>query len=140
MHSKFTPKIWSAPKFHSKSFGVHLNSTAKVLECTSSPLQNFWSALQVHSKKFGVNSKSTPKNWSAQNSAPKMSYFWSEQLPTPIFLEWTVVHSIFFGVDTFPLQIVGVHVVKVWSAFSLTHFFIICIFFLVFLMFFMGLG
>jgi hypothetical protein len=26
----------------------------------------------------------------------------------------------FFGVDTFPLQNVGVHVVKVWSAFNLT--------------------
>jgi hypothetical protein len=50
-----------------------------------------------------------------------MSNFWSEQLPTPIFLEWTAVHSIFFGVDTFALQNVRVHVVKVWSAFSLTH-------------------
>jgi hypothetical protein len=120
MHSKFTPKIWSAPKVRSKSFGVHLKSTPKVLECTSSPLQNFWSALQVHTKRFGVNSNSTPKNWSAQNSTPKMSNFWSEQLPTPIFLEWTAVHSIFFGVVTFPLKNVGVHVVKVWSAFSLT--------------------
>jgi hypothetical protein len=44
-----------------QKFGVHLSSTPKVLECTSSPLQNFWSALQVHSKKFGVHSKSTPK-------------------------------------------------------------------------------
>jgi hypothetical protein len=35
-------------------------------------------------------------------------------------MEWTAVHFIFFGVDTFPLQNVGVHVVKVWSAFSLT--------------------
>jgi hypothetical protein len=50
-----------ALKIHSKIFGVHLKSTPKFLECTSSPLQNFWSALQVHSKKFGVHSKSTPK-------------------------------------------------------------------------------
>jgi hypothetical protein len=50
-----------------------------------------------------------------------MSNFWSEQLPTPIFLEWTAVYSIFFGVDTFSLQNVGLHVVKVKSAFSLTQ-------------------
>ena len=111
MHSKFTPKIWSAPEVHSKSFGVHLKSTPKFLECTSSPHQKIWSELKVHSK----------KNWSAQNSTPKMTNFWSEQLPTPIFLEWTAAHSIFLGVDTFPLQNVGVHVVKVWSAFSLTQ-------------------
>jgi hypothetical protein len=49
-----------------------------------------------------------------------MSDFWSEQLPNPIFLEWMAVHSIFFGVDTCSLQNVGVHEVKVWSAFSLT--------------------
>jgi hypothetical protein len=49
-----------------------------------------------------------------------MSNFWSEKPPTPIFLEWAAFHSIFFGVDTFPLQNVEVHVVKVWSAFSLT--------------------
>jgi hypothetical protein len=61
------------------------------------------------------------KHWSAQNSTAKMANFCSEQLPTPIFLEWTAVYSIFFGVDTFPLQNFGVHVVKVWSAFSLTH-------------------
>jgi hypothetical protein len=30
------------------------------------------------------------------------------------------VHSIFFGVKTCPLQNVGVHVVNVWSVFSLT--------------------
>jgi hypothetical protein len=51
-----------------------------------------------------------------------MTNFRSEQLPTSIFLEWTAVHSIFFGMDNFPLQNVGVHVVKVWSAFSLTLF------------------
>jgi predicted transporter len=87
---------------------VHFKSTPKDLERTQSPLQ---------------------KNWSAQNSTPKMSNFWSEQLPTPICLEWTAVHSIFFGVDTFPLQNVEVHVVKVWSAFSLA---------LLFLQFFFG--
>ena len=104
-----------------QKFGVHLMSTPKVLECTSSPLQI-----------FGVHWKSTPKNlectkcplqknWSTQNFTPKMSNFWSEQLPTPIFLEWTAVHSIFFGVQTCLLQNFGVHVVKVWSAFSLTQ-------------------
>jgi hypothetical protein len=39
----------------------YLKSTPKVLERTSSPLQNFWSAIQVHPKKIGVHSKSTPK-------------------------------------------------------------------------------
>jgi hypothetical protein len=74
MHSKFTPKICSASKVHSKSFGVHLKSTPK----------------------FGVHSKLTPKtNWSTQHSTPKISKFWSAQLPTPILLEWTAVHSIF---------------------------------------------
>jgi hypothetical protein len=81
---------------------VQFKSTPKKLEWTQSPLQ---------------------KNWSAQNSTAKMSNYWSEQLPTPIFLEWKAVHSIFFffGLDTFPLQNFGVHVVKVWSAFSLTQ-------------------
>jgi hypothetical protein len=54
---KVHSKIWSAPKVHSKSFGVHLKSTPKDLECTQSPLQ---------------------KIWSGQNSTPRMSYFWSE--------------------------------------------------------------
>jgi hypothetical protein len=115
-----------------QKFGRHLKSTPKVLECTLtlSPLQNFWSALQVHSKKFGVHSKSILKNWT-QHFTPKRSTFWSAQLPTPIFLEWTAFQSISFwvvgcsllfsvGVDTCPLQNVGVHVVKFWSAFSLT--------------------
>ena len=76
MHSQFTPKIWSASQVHSKSFGVHLKSASKLLvhfkstpknlECTQSPLQ---------------------RNWSIQHSTPKMSKFWSAQLPTPIFLE-----------------------------------------------------
>jgi hypothetical protein len=111
MHSKFTQKIWSAPKVHYKSFAVHLKSTQKILECTkkSTHLECTQSPLQ--------------KNWSTQHStSPKMLKFWSAQLLTPFFLEWTAVHFIlFFGVDTCPLQNVGVHVVKVWSAFSLTQ-------------------
>jgi hypothetical protein len=129
MHSKFTPKIWSAPKVHSKSFGVHFKSTPKFLECTSIPLQKIWSALKVHSKKFGVHSKSTPKNlectqsplqkyWSTQHSTPRMSTFWSAQLPTLIFLEWTAVHSNFVGVDRCSLHLF-------WSGQMFTPFFLV---------------
>jgi hypothetical protein len=123
-----TPIYLEWTTFHSKIFhylGVNnhaLKGPSKNLECTWSPLQKFWSAPQVYSKIFGVHFKSTPKslectqsalqkNWSAQNSTPKMSNFWSEQPPTPIFLEWTAVHSIFFGLDTFPTP-------KCWSACS----------------------
>jgi hypothetical protein len=41
------------------------------------------------------------------------------RLPTPKLLEWTLVHSKTFGVDTCPLQKFGVHVGNFWSAFSL---------------------
>jgi hypothetical protein len=34
----------------------------------------------------------------------KCTPFWSGQLSTPIFLEWTIGHSNIFGVDSFPLQ------------------------------------
>jgi hypothetical protein len=110
MHSKFTQKIWSAPKVHYKSFAVHLKSTQKILECTkkSTHLECTQSPLQ--------------KSWSTQHSTPKMSKFWSAQLLTPFFFGVDSCSLyFFFGVDTCPLQNVGVHVVKVWSAFSLTQ-------------------
>ena len=108
-----TPIYLEWTPFQSKIFhflGVN-NHTLKIhfknLECASSLLQKFWSAPQVHSKIFGVYFKSTPKflectqsplqkKRSARNSTPKMSNYWSEKLPTPIVLEWTAVHSIFF--------------------------------------------
>jgi hypothetical protein len=96
-----------------QKFGVHLKSTPNVLECTSSPLLNFCSALEVHSK----------KNWSALKVHSKkigVHKIPLQKCQNFVFLEWTAVHSIFFGVDTFALQNVGVHVVIVWSAFSLT--------------------
>jgi hypothetical protein len=50
-----------------------------------------------------------------------MSKFWSVQLPTPIFfgVDGCSLHFFWSG-HSCPLQNVGVHVVKVWSAFSLT--------------------
>jgi hypothetical protein len=33
-----------------------------------------------------------------------LQFFWSGELSTPIYLEWTPFHSNIFGVDTFPLQ------------------------------------
>jgi hypothetical protein len=129
MHSKLTPKIWSAPKVHSKIFGVHLKSTPKKLKCTSSPLQKIWSALKVHSKrKNGVHNIPLQKfhHFGVHNYCPLhffwsgwlfTPFFWSGRLFTPFFGVDTCSVLFFVGVDTCPLQTVGVHVVKLWSAF-----------------------
>jgi hypothetical protein len=86
-----------------QKFGVHLKSTPKVLECTSSPLQNcwctssplqkIWSALKVHSKEIGVYNIPLQKcqNFGVHNCP--LQFFWSGQLFTPFFLEWTLAHS-----------------------------------------------
>jgi hypothetical protein len=62
-------------------------------------------------KKIGVHNIPLQKcqNFGVHNFP--LQFFWSGQLFTPFI----------FLVDTCPLQNVGVHVVKVWSAFSLTQ-------------------
>jgi hypothetical protein len=109
---------------YSNFCGVDTECTPIFLECTESALQKFWSGLEVDSKTFGVDlgalqifgvnfecmivySKDV-KNFGVGRCT--LQIYWSGQLPTPKKI----------GVHTFPLQI-GVHEVKSWSAFSLTH-------------------
>jgi hypothetical protein len=90
---------WSQQSYTQSSlqkFGVHLKSTPKVLECTSSPLQKFWIALKVHSKKNRVHSVSTPKKFEYTTFHSKngqnfgvhncpLQFFWCGRLFTPFF-------------------------------------------------------
>ena len=54
--------------------------------------------LRAH-QSFGVGSCPLQKNWSGQPPTPKNWHFWSGIARTPKKLEWTAVHSNFFGVD-----------------------------------------
>jgi hypothetical protein len=115
-----------------QKFGVHPKSTPKCLECTSSslqkflectssPLQKFWSAIKVHSKKIGLHNISLQKSQHYLECTTAHSNFFGVKICSLLFfgVDRFSLHF-FFGVDTCPLQNVGVHVVKFWSAFSLT--------------------
>jgi hypothetical protein len=102
---------------YSNFFGVEFECTPNFLEWTWSALQKFWSGLEVNFKTFGVDLRCTP-NFLLQGS----ENFWSGKVSTPNILEQTASHSKKIGVHTFSLQI-GVHEVKSWSVFSLSHLF-----------------
>jgi hypothetical protein len=126
VHSKKTKfwHFWSGILWTPIFLEWTLSALQFFLEWTSSALQKFRSGLEVHSKTFGVDFRCTPNFWSElwvddwllQGSEK----FWSEKVSTPNILNWTASHSKKIGVHTFSLQI-GVHEVKSWSAFSLTH-------------------
>ena len=96
-----------------KVSGVHPESTPKSLKCTP-----------VHSIKIGVHTSPLQKqqNFGVENCSLQKN--WSGKLFTPKKLERKVFHSNICGVDIHPLQKPGVHVVKVWSALSLTPYFL----------------
>ena len=122
-----TPIFWCGQHVHSTKVGVH--------SCALQPKGNqkwFWSAYFVHSKNIGVPICALHFLFLFFFGVDKcpLQFSWSGQLSTPKKI----------GIETFPLQNEA-HVVKFWSANSLTQSFallreqILCIPFFNMLMF-----